>query len=338
MADLPLPVTQYIYRRSVKDRYPAFFSLDKNANVVSWGGMVDHYGLSAPQKGMPVTDILICTEGLFPLAEDSLELDCVEISSETVVDVVVFKDNSGYWLVLFDARKKRARQQVLQQKANELTLLRDVHNKILDQYLGREIAEKLLKIDSNKGGERRVLSILFADIRGFTTFCEYRSPSVIFRILNAYLKAMIRPVLEGGGIVDKIIGDAVMAVFGILPSALAPATLAVTAARKMLKEVGPVFKKPVHGKDQGLNIGIGIATGPVVMGIMGSRDRRTLSVTGHTVNIASRLESMARPGELLVDAQTARDMDAESMEFLPRTLALKGLNCHETAYSWKGIL
>lgn len=336
MADLPLPVTQYIYNRSVKDRYPAFFNLDGKANVRSWGGAFDHYGISTPQKGVPVVDMLICTEGLFPLTEDSLELDCVEIHPDMVVDLVIFKGNGGYWVVLFDARDKKARQHVFQQKANELVLLRDAHHKILDQYLGKEITEKLLSIDSEKGGERRVLSVLFADIRGFTAFCEDRSPSVIFQMLNDYLREMIRPVLDGGGIVDKIIGDAVMAVFGLLPSALSPATLAVGAGKKMLKGVKPLRKRAVNGK--GLDIGIGIATGPVVMGIMGSRDRRTLSVTGHTVNMASRLENRAGPGELLVDAQTAGDMDAESMEFMPKTLELKGLKCPATAYSWEDSL
>jgi class 3 adenylate cyclase len=247
-----------------------------------------------------------------------------------MVDAHFFEADGHPWLLLLDAGEKARQRRLLQQKANELTLLRDTHARILDQHLGKGMAERLLNIDLQKGGERRVLCVLFADIRGFTTYCEHRPPAQVFDMLNAYLTAMIRPVLDGGGIVDKIIGDAVMAVFGILPSRLPAVSLAVDVARDILNASEAVS----DDRHEALGVGVGIAAGPVVLGVLGSKDRRTLSVTGHTVNLAARLESCALPGEILMDERTFNLWEGDRDGFAARVLDLKGIDSPITAYGW----
>ncbi len=153
-------------------------------------------------------------------------------------------------------------------------------------------------------------------------------------MLNAYLTAMIRPVLDGGGIVDKIIGDAVMAVFGLLPSRLSAAGLAVAVAREILKTSDAVGVDRQTAGQQALGVGIGVATGPVVLGVLGSKDRRALSVTGHSVNLAARLENCALPGEILMDERTFNQLERGRDAFAPKVLDLKGIDSPITAYGW----
>lgn len=308
--------------------------IDGLGRITRWGGALDHYRIETPQTGMHLCDLFTFAEGIFPMAGGDMILECVELPAGLVVDAHLFVADGHCWLLLVDAEDKAANQRQLQQKANELVLLRDAHARILDQHLGKDMTERLLHIDFQKGGERRILSILFADIRGFTTYCEHRPSVDVFEMLNAYLTAMIQPVLDGSGIVDKIIGDAVMAVFGLLPSGLAAPCLAVSAAMEILKSTDVVAVARKRAGLAALEVGVGIATGPVVLGVLGSKERRTLSVTGHSVNLAARLESRASPGQLLMDEGTFEALQRDRAVFKSRVLDLRGMNSPITAYGW----
>lgn len=333
--DYPPPITRYLLNRNARNRHLAYFHLDAHGHILTFGGALDHYRIPKPQKGIPIIDLLLFTDGMLPIDGSQMLLECVALPGGLTVDAHFFNADSYLWLLLLDAGEKAENQRLMQQKANELVLLRDAHARILDQHLGKGMAERLLRIDFQKEGERRVLAALFADIRGFTTFCEHRPPAQVVDMLNAYLSAMIQPVLGGGGIVDKIIGDAVMAVFGLLPFNLSAAGLAVDAAREILKSTGGLAVRRRKAGQPSLRVGVGIATGPVVLGVLGSRDRRTLSVTGHSVNLAARLESRASPGEILVDAATFDALKRDQTGFSARILDLKGLDSPTTAYGWR---
>jgi class 3 adenylate cyclase len=332
--DYPPPINAYLLNRAARHLHLAYFLLDAQGRIIRWGGDVDHYRMGVPRKGLLISDLLVLTEGIFPLGGVEMILECVEMHADLMVDAHLFEADGRPWLLLLDASEKAENRRLLQQKANELTLLRDTHARILDQHLGKGMAERLLNIDFQKGGDRRELSVLFADIRGFSTYCEHRPPSQVVEMLNAYLTAMIRPVLDGGGIVDKIIGDAVMAVFGILPSGLTAAGLAFAVAREILKASDAVAADRKAAGRHALGVGVGIATGSVVMGVLGSKDRRALSVTGHSVNLAARLENCALSREILMDERTFDLLERDRDAFASRVLDLKGLGSPITAYSW----
>jgi class 3 adenylate cyclase len=332
--DYPPPITAYLLNRTAGKRHLVYFRLDDNGRVVQWGGALEHYRIQTPCVGMPVSQLLTCTEGLFPMPSEELLLECVALSPYAVVDLHFFSTNDQLWLLLLDASGKAEHQRLLQQKANELVLLRDAHARLLDQHLGKGMTERLLKIGFDNRGERRELSVLFADIRGFTAYCEHRPPVDVFDMLNAYLAAMIRPVLDGGGVVDKIVGDAVMAVFGLLPSGWGAPDLAVATAREILKRTAVVAADRQQAGHPVMGVGVGIGTGPVVLGVLGSKDRRTLSVTGHSVNLAARLESRAAPGEILMDARTADLLTGDRTGLTTKVLDIKGMDKPITAFGW----
>jgi adenylate cyclase len=154
------------------------------------------------------------------------------------------------------------------------------------------------------GGERRHLSILFADIMGFTSRAERSEPEPLVALLNTYMTAMTNVIFETGGVVDKLMGDGIMAFWGAPLPAENPARDAINCAMGMMSEL-----KKLAGRDSrfsDIHIGIGIATGDVIVGNFGGDKKFDYSVIGDTVNLASRLEGLTRQFKVsvLVNQQT----------------------------------
>jgi adenylate cyclase len=185
------------------------------------------------------------------------------------------------------------------------------------------------------GGHRQEITILFADIRGFTSFSEVNPPEVVFAMLNRYLDAMIQPLLEESAVVDKIMGDAVMGVFGILTVSVSPPHQAVVAALKILSAVHELNCQLADACKPVLEIGIGISTGPVAVGILGSMVRKSFSVVGHHVNLAARLQEKAQPLEILVDENTYSEVVAFQQGFQATDIRLKGLTGQVRVFSYR---
>src|SRR5712672_393344 len=144
------------------------------------------------------------------------------------------------------------------------------------------------------GGEERELTVLFADIRGFTGIAEELSPQALVRLLNAYLSPMTDIVFRRRGTLDKYIGDALMAFFGAPLANARHALDGCEAALEMLEGLARL-KERWRVENAGLpdiEIGIGVNSGPMVVGNMGSAQRFSYTVMGDNVNLASRLEGL----------------------------------------------
>jgi adenylate cyclase len=166
--------------------------------------------------------------------------------------------------------------------------IRDVMQKVVSP----EVAHELLQHGVTLGGEVREVSVLFADIRSFTSFSETLPPPELLQLLNAYFSCVSRVIEREKGIIDKYIGDEVMAIFGA-PLYLADhARRAVSAAVGMLQELERFNTE--RRQLSPLRIGIGIASGPVVAGNVGSPARLNYTVLGDTVNVASRLQGLTK--------------------------------------------
>ncbi len=333
--DFPQPVVDYLLNQFVGRVCPVYFKLDVKGAILSWGGPLAQYRIPTPRMGQHIGELLCFTEGLLPFDGDRLVLDCVGWAGQVIADLHFFKDDDHVWVVLTDASRKVQDQEGLQQKRNELSLLRDTHVRILDQYLGKGMVPRLVDLGCKGDARRCTLSILFADIRDFTAFCEHRSPNHVFGILNTYLEAMIGPVLDCAGIIDKIAGDAIMAVFGVLPSDVSTENLAVTAGKTIINNTHRIGERRKLAGNTPLGVGVGIATGSVVLGAIGSDERKTLSITGHSANLAARLESRAAGSELLIDETTLKALDTDRRAFTARQLELRGVDGPIKAYGWK---
>ena len=188
----------------------------------------------------------------------------------------------------------------------EKKALRDQQRKLLHTFATEEIAEELMKSGFSLGGRTMKATIMFADIRSFTTFTEQHEAAEVVELLNSYFATMFIPISNHGGIVNQIIGDGLMALFGTLENRGDFQTHAVIAAMEMvavLKEFNQ--KRSTENKTQ-INIGIGIASGTVIAGYAGTQHRATYTCIGDTVNLAARIEAHTKiiGCPILIDAET----------------------------------
>lgn len=187
----------------------------------------------------------------------------------------------------------------------------------LSRYLPLEVAESIAKGEGTiaLGGERRAVTVLFADVVSFTPFAESAPPEKVVAFLNELFDVLTEVVFRHGGTVDKFMGDCVMAVFGA-PSALAGhAGKALAAAEDMHRFVessAPEWQAK-YGFD--VKLAIGVSTGEVLVGNLGSETRMEYTAIGDVVNVAARLEAIARPAQTLVTAEVAAAAKDEGFAF-----------------------
>ena len=174
---------------------------------------------------------------------------------------------------------------------------RDRVRDLLDKNVSPEVAAQLLREGSALGGEEREVTVLFADLRGFTPLAERLPPRELVTLLNRYLDRMSRAIEAEGGVIDKFIGDEIMALFGAPVAAADSADRALRAALAMRAALAAFNRELAAEGRPTLAFGIGINTARVVAGNIGSHRRLNYSVIGDGVNTAARLQTLTRqPG------------------------------------------
>lgn len=180
----------------------------------------------------------------------------------------------------------------------EKQLISDTFGKVVDP----RVRDHLLEGNIALGGARRDAAVLFCDIRGFTTFSEANDEGAVVTALNEHLAEMERCIVEQGGMINKFLGDGLLALFGLPIATENPAAEAYAAARRMLEVNHQLNLERSRRGDGELRLGIGIHYGPVIAGNIGSPNRMEYTVIGDTVNLASRIQEYSKrlPGELFL--------------------------------------
>ena len=183
----------------------------------------------------------------------------------------------------------------------------------LSRYVGQNLLDKLLSSKDSVlfGNERREVTILFADIRSFTTMSERMPAEDVVSMLNEYFTAMVDVIFNYNGVLDKFVGDEIMAIFGLLPSGKNPPHYNAVKTALVMRDVTDKLMKSraLLGKET-FEIGIGINTGNAIVGNVGSSHRMDYTVIGDCVNTAARLQALAEGGEIIIGAETyARTKD-----------------------------
>lgn len=191
--------------------------------------------------------------------------------------------------------------------------------KAFSNYVSPDLVKEIEKNPDKLvlGGEQREISILFSDIRGFTTVSESLTPPELVTLLNEYLTPMTRIVLEELGTLDKFIGDAVMAIYNAPLDVPDHATHACTTAVRMLEDLQRLNAGFVERGMHTLDIGVGINTGPAVVGNMGADIRFDYTAIGDAVNLASRLEGLNKyyGTHILVSEDTYKQVQTDRFTF-----------------------
>ena len=176
--------------------------------------------------------------------------------------------------------------------------------KTFKRYVSKQVVDELLDDDAklNLGGEKREVTVLFSDIRGFTSMSEKMEPEKVVSTLNDYFSLMIDIVFKNNGTLDKIIGDELMIVFGAPTPSPDDTERAVQTAIEMQSKIETFNKQRNINKEVPIKVGIGINKGLVVSGNIGSRDLMDYTVIGDTVNLGARLCSAAGPDEIITSS------------------------------------
>lgn len=213
---------------------------------------------------------------------DDLELISA-IAAQTAVTVETVK-----------AHRRLAREEVA--RAN--------YSRFMPEYVVQQLLENP---DSFRlGGVNQIITVLFADIRGFTAYSENEKPEKVVRLLNRYFSAMSELIFEHGGTLDKYTGDGLMALFGAPTATPEDAKNALKTAVAMQKRM-EILNRELEAEGFGrIAVGIGLHTGEAIIGYIGSEQRSEYTAIGDTVNLASRLESSALGGQILISEATAQ--------------------------------
>lgn len=213
-------------------------------------------------------------------------------------------------------RERRSREQAV-----------SLFGRFLNPNVVRQIVEQGETVESLSGRTSQV-TVLFSDIRGFTTLSETRDPHEVVNLLNRYFERQVDVVFRHGGTLDKFIGDCIMAFWGAPVDDPAHAAHAVAAALEM-QAVLLEFKKELQGEGAdiaGFDVGIGVHSGPAVVGFIGAQKKLDYTAIGDTVNLASRVEGLTKGvARVLVTRETMQACAAEAIDFIARgAFAVKG--------------
>jgi adenylate cyclase len=251
---------------------------------------------------------------------------------EGYVTLHVRPRQSGLLLIVRDATTEGQLEQKVTQQRNELSLLsgqlsqaRAQLDDLFRRFVPSAVVDDMLS-DTTKtelGGQRREITVLFADLRGFTGWSEAHEPEQVMDVLNNALQDAVQILLEAGATLDKFMGDALLAIFNAPNAQPDHADRALDCARRISLASPPV---------PALRFGIGINTGLAVVGNIGTQQAMNYTVLGDAVNIAKRLEEITEPGQVLIGPGTHELADPEISRISIGQVRLRGKQNPISAY------
>jgi len=202
--------------------------------------------------------------------------------------------------------------------------IKDAFRRYVSQQVAEEIFKDPTRYINTLRGIRKKITILFADIRGFTPLSERLPAEEVVMLLNEVLSAMTDVIFQYEGTIDKFIGDCIMAVFGAPVVHMDDTNRAIMAAVDIQKAIGDINRRKINEDKELIHIGIGINVGEAVVGNIGAKDRLDYTVIGDSVNLAARLEKVAGRNEIIVSEQVIREADVPITFTQPKLIKIKG--------------
>jgi class 3 adenylate cyclase len=246
-------------------------------------------------------------------------LACVPIISEgQCIGVINFRDNAQD---CFGSNDLRFFELIADQLSITASLVRTYQDLLglekkrmnLSRYFSRGLAEHLVADDrmTGLGGQKRIVTVLFVDITSFTKLVDDNPVEQVVEVLNRFFETVVPIIFKHGGMLDKFLGDGIMAVFGIPDETDMDPVNAIKCAVDIQCNVKELKERLVREHIFAIEVGIGIATGLVVAGNIGTVEQMNYTVIGEPVNLAQRLESISSPGEIILSSNT--------VELIPKT-------------------
>ena len=203
------------------------------------------------------------------------------------------------------------------------------------RYLSKKVVDEILETPSGSriGGRKENVTVMMSDIRGFTTLSETTDPEKLVQLLNRYLETMSKVIMKFDGMIDEFIGDAILTVFGVPEIRDDHAERAVACALSMQNRLELLNVEFINEGYPAFEMGIGIYTGPAIVGNIGSEIRTKYGIVGPTINIASRIESNTFGGDILIGEPTFNQIKELVTVNPPQTVMMKGMKSPLIFYS-----
>lgn len=198
------------------------------------------------------------------------------------------------------------------------TVAEQIQRERLERYFSPSVSREVQRVDFETHGQTRSVTILFSDVRGFTSMCEQHEGTDVVAFLNEYLTRMVDQIFAFGGTLDKFMGDGILAYFGAPIDQDDHAHRAVLCALAMQREVQAMAASATAAPWLGLRTGIGVHSGNAIVGSIGSPRRREYTIVGDAVNLASRIEGLTKElGHPILISESTRQRLPEGFPVLP---------------------
>lgn len=309
MLNLPDPIVAFLCSTVVRDRFPAYLQIDKEGHLLAFGGACDRYGMHHLTLHQSVDEQIYFLAGLLPLQEAAMHIPFLQIEADIVAEAHLFATPEEDWAVFFDATTENAQHVLIQQKVNDLSLLRRKHAQSLEPLIHPEsVAESILDIQPT--GEQKSLTILVIKCCNLTGEQQTANP---LKALDAYLSAISPIILDEGGLIHQSIGNSIVAVFGALPSLRSAPVQAIAASIRILADahISPETEA---------TCALVVTTGIVTIGLLQVGFGKTLSVMGQPMDVAVNLNKNSHAGTLIIDKPTFDGLDQSQRYFIPAAI------------------
>ncbi len=304
-ADVPSHLLRYLAKMHLDGIRPAWVRLaEDGVRIAEVGGDWSLYRSVPPVPGELAEELHVSMMGIFPLEED-FRISQVEEQGR-FFDIDALHHAGRWWVMFTEVTQVTRRLQQMQQATNSMLLKYERQQQLLERHVGDVVTSRMLDGDLElyRDGQRLHICTMFMDIRSFTVFNESHDAQEVLRTVNQYLDVMLDSVLRYDGHVDKITGDGAMVVFGLHASSSPCEQQAFDSALLLMQGIAELQEKREEKGEKPLGVGVGIASGEAVVGLVGTHQRRTFTAFGRHVNLAARLESHARAGSILLDTPT----------------------------------
>ncbi len=324
MTDLPPIICDYLCRRSLAHRRPVYLHLDRTGTIRDGGGHLADYDLAPLAVGQPVSTVLDFMEGLLPLEDDTCHLGCLQPQADVCIDAHIIPDEQAYWLLLLDTREEERQRRAMQQKANELALLREVQARLLTQRASAAGAE-LPAVDFDPRGERRQIAVLAVNLRLAVERESETPPAVLLERLAQWQRKLAARLHAEAGLVHAQTSDTLIALFGLLPAQVGSSEQALAAALSLQRS----FSSDLGGRGAAagslLPPAVVVTTGMAVIGLEVAASAAHLHAVGPALQAASQLLPAAAPGRVLTDAASFQAAGGLQAHFEPLPAARAAL-------------
>lgn len=261
------------------------------------------------------------------LNTDDPEANPVPLPEETPDEIVAIVDT-----------RQRMLEAILKVSAERLRLVNFIRD-TFGRYLSKKVVDEILASpDGHKiGGRRETVTILMADLRGFTRFAENHDPEQTMALVNRFFAEMAKVIVSYDGMIDEFLGDGILAVFGVPERHSDDPARAVACALEMQNRMNQLNEALEAEGYPLLAMGIGIHTGTVIVGNIGSEIRAKYGIVGNTVNIAARIESLTTGGQIFISEATYRLVEQAVTAAAPEAVMMKGLTQPLVCYAVTAI-